>query len=133
MPRVNRAVTSELRAEPGRGWLQEEQVPTGRLPSRRSRRPLLSGLADLFLRRRVMVVCDAFRVGGAAATSARIRMMGWLAVLSCTPADRQRVEPSTMDHSAAAGASFHCCLVCSWIHLAHSGGGLTCRTQWLIP
>ena len=41
MPRVNRAVTSEpwteLRAEPGRAWLQEEQVPTGRLANRRSR------------------------------------------------------------------------------------------------
>ena len=104
MPRVNRAVTSELRVEPGRAWLQEEQMLTGRLPSRRSRRRLLSGLADLFPRRRVMVVCDVFRVGRVAATSARIRMMGWLAVLSCTPADRQRVEPSTMDHSAAAGA-----------------------------
>ena len=85
MPRVNRAVTSaprtELRAEPGRAWLQEEQVPAGRLASRRSRRPLPSGLADLFPRRRVMMVCDVFRVGRVAATSARIRMMGWL----CNP------------------------------------------------
>jgi hypothetical protein len=188
-------------------------VPTAAFLAVDRGRPLLSGPADLFPRRRVMMVCGVFRVGRVAATSARISMMGWLAVLVLRPADRQRVEPSAMDHSAAVGAggrrrrvpadggrgfragpaSCHqspafgvaqsglCAvqglgilvggalaqaigaplavgladlvgvtaatvLAMSWTHLrgrliiaqrseaeAHSGGGLTCRTQRLIP